>query len=114
MTTIPPKPRTTTADLRSIPDEKRVEDEPLEFKPVRVGELSDLDLLPNHMRLLQGEVRDLVEMVRGVVVPALRRIEQRQEMADEHLVQVRNIIHRQIDRLSGKITELQAQLAEAK
>jgi hypothetical protein len=48
------------------------------FKPVTSADVSDLALMPRHLRMLQMAHNELNEKVRGPIAAALKRIEERQ------------------------------------
>jgi site-specific recombinase len=50
---------------------------------------TDLDLLPQHFRLLAGEVRSIAETINHKVVPALTRIVERLDEDNHDIVQLK-------------------------
>lgn len=111
MTTIPPKPSRTGSerDLRAVPqpqrdhDETHVADVEPPFIAHHPGSVDDLALLPRLLRIVSLEVNDVVARVSGVIVPAIRRIEERQYETDRYLVQEFRAVHARLDELLAKI-----------
>lgn len=109
MTTIPPKPARTSSDrlIALAPigdDETRVADVEEPRFPARVGDADDHALVTRHLRLVTSELRDLVEVVRGVVAPAIKRIEERQQETDLYLDQLGRSLHTRLDEIVLKLS----------
>lgn len=64
-----------------MPDQKK-------FEPARVGELDDLALLPGEFRAFRAEIRSAFELLTNRIMPALERIEQRQDHQDHRITAV--------------------------
>lgn len=102
MSTIPPKPRTITGDLALVDDPPARDSQPV-ITPL---EGDDLPALVRHMRLLAHDVRDLVTVVRGTVVPALRRLEERQGDEERYTADLIRGVHERIDEVQAQIAGL--------
>lgn len=110
MTTIPPKPRTTTDERLRVVDPdapKRVEDppkfDPDAYRPALTGDADDLRLLPQQVRMLASEVRDLSSVIHGIVAPALKRIEEWMHEHERYVAREFRILHARLDALEGKL-----------
>lgn len=91
----PPKPRTATGDhLRPVADD---------HIPVTQADVDDAATLPQLMRLIAGELRDLGATVRERVMPALSRL------ADS-AAEDRAFADQQFQRLHARLDELQARV----
>lgn len=67
-------------------------------------DVTDLAMLPRHVRFLAGELRELAGVLREQVVPALKRIEERQASESAHLDGVTGRIYARLDRIEQRLT----------
>lgn len=66
-------------------------------------DVTDPALLPQHVRFLAGELRELASVLRERVVPALARIEERQAGEALHLDGVTGRIYARLDSIEAKL-----------
>lgn len=73
-----------------------------EFKPIKTGDLSDLNLLPGEFRAFRSETRDLLgNIARSLQI--LGRIEDRLDV----IIDRQNVADKRIDDLEKQFKELQ-------
>lgn len=95
--------RTSSADLKAVahPDEASEQDPP--FIAHHAGSLDDFALVPRLLRLVKGELSDLVAHVAGSIVPGLKRLEERQHESDVYNAQQFKMLHDRFDALLGRL-----------
>lgn len=69
------------------------------FKPVTSADVTDIALMPRHLRMLQMAHNDLNEHVRGPIAAALKRIEERQIAQERYTAAAVSDINARLDEI---------------